>query len=67
MKKFVDDLAIAHSGSAASGRVTLSIGGVTALAADLPPPQLVASADAALYRAKREGRNRASVCLLNGV
>ena len=42
--------------------VTVSIGAATALAAaDNDPSQLVATADAALYRAKHMGRNRISL------
>lgn len=42
--------------------VTVSIGAATAIAAtDAEPSQLVATADAALYRAKHMGRNRISL------
>jgi diguanylate cyclase (GGDEF)-like protein len=40
--------------------ITASIG-VTAVAAEACEKQLLAVADAALYQAKREGRNRAAV------
>ena len=44
------------------GHVTVSIGAATAIAAsDSDPSQLVATADAALYRAKHMGRNRISL------
>ncbi|AXA94604.1 sensor domain-containing diguanylate cyclase [Massilia sp. YMA4] len=44
--------------------VTVSIGAATALAApDTDPAHLVATADAALYRAKHMGRNRISLTL----
>ncbi|MGZ9046387.1 MAG: diguanylate cyclase [Telluria sp.] len=47
---------------ARDGRVTVSIGAATALeASDADPSQLVATADAALYRAKHMGRNRISL------
>ena len=43
-------------------RVTVSIGAATAIAAtNTDPSQLVATADAALYRAKHMGRNRISL------
>jgi diguanylate cyclase (GGDEF)-like protein/PAS domain S-box-containing protein len=41
--------------------VTLSIGGAAALLPHAHPEGLIACSDAALYLAKREGRNRASV------
>jgi len=60
----VEDLAILHPTSLASDRVTLSIGGVSACGRDLRPDRLIAGADAALYRAKGAGRNRADVTKL---
>ena len=54
----VEALAIHHP-SSPPGIVTLSIGTAAASTADAASPAaLVASADAALYRAKRDGRNR---------
>ncbi|MGO9772564.1 MAG: diguanylate cyclase [Roseiarcus sp.] len=57
----VEELGIPHPNSIAADRVTLSIGGCVALGRDLHPERLIAAADAALYRAKGAGRNRAVV------
>jgi diguanylate cyclase (GGDEF)-like protein len=57
----VEGLHLPNPGAAKSF-VTVSIGAATALAApDCEPSQLVATADAALYRAKHMGRNRISL------
>ena len=61
LRKAVEELRIPHAASIVSDRVTMSIGGVVAVGADLNAERLIASADAALYRAKRAGRNRAFV------
>jgi diguanylate cyclase (GGDEF)-like protein len=66
LRAAVHELAIAHGASIAADRVTLSIGAVAACAPYLPPEQILAAADAALYRAKREGRNRGCVVPLEG-
>ena len=59
----VEQLDLPH-GSDEGKHVTVSIGAATAIAAtDAEPSQLVAIADAALYRAKHMGRNRISLPL----
>jgi diguanylate cyclase (GGDEF)-like protein len=48
-----------HEHSPVSDRVTISLGVATAISQSGDDPQsLIARADAALYRAKSEGRNR---------
>ena len=57
----VEALRLPNSG-AAQHYVTVSIGAATAIAShEHQPAQLVATADAALYRAKHMGRNRISL------
>ena len=51
-------LGIVHAGSRVAPHVTLSIGAGLATPHDRTPQDLIRSADAALYRAKRSGRNR---------
>ncbi len=61
LRNSVEGLRIPHSASTVSDHVTLSIGGIVAIGRDFNPERLIAAADAALYSAKRGGRNRAVV------
>ena len=59
LRQSVEALGLPHNASTVSRVVTLSVGVATALAEErTSPAALVAAADEALYRAKREGRNR---------
>ncbi|MES2317141.1 MAG: diguanylate cyclase [Pseudomonadota bacterium] len=61
IRRRVEQLHLPH-GRDEGKHVTVSIGAATAIAAtDAEPSQLVATADAALYRAKHMGRNRISL------
>nr|WP_246526399.1 diguanylate cyclase [Plastoroseomonas hellenica] len=58
----IESLGITHAGSGGIDHVTVSVGVATAIpSADAEPESLLAAADAALYRAKRTGRNRVAV------
>ncbi|MBP0590074.1 diguanylate cyclase [Paraburkholderia sp. LEh10] len=55
----VEALRIAHAGSSSGQHVTISIGCATQVPAlDAPMTTLIEAADLALYRAKRDGKNR---------
>ncbi len=59
LRRAVEGLAVPHEGSPTSELVTLSVGSATVFPeAGSAPLDLVASADRALYAAKRRGRNR---------
>jgi diguanylate cyclase (GGDEF)-like protein len=59
IREFVNSLKIPHAQSAVSEHVTLSLG-VASMepTLDTSPSMLIATADAALYRAKAAGRNK---------
>ena len=59
LRRKVQELAIAHSGSDIAKVVTVSIGVSSVLPTPtMQPSELVAAADKALYRAKENGRNK---------
>jgi diguanylate cyclase (GGDEF)-like protein len=58
LRERLADAAIAHPDNLASVWVTLSIGHSIRGAEDERPEALYARADARMYRAKRDGRNR---------
>lgn len=59
LRESVQELSIPHAHSAVGNVVSVSIGAVTVAGTDhCQPEELLAAADALLYRAKREGRNR---------
>lgn len=58
VRRSVEALAIPHEYSAVAPHLTVSIGGATSNGQPLPGMGLLETADAMLYRAKGEGRNR---------
>jgi diguanylate cyclase (GGDEF)-like protein len=59
MREAVRNLQVLHEGSVAERFVTISVGlATTQPTVEKSPASLIASADEALYRAKRQGRNR---------
>lgn len=64
----VEALQLTHKGNSETGRITVSIGVATALSRHggtmRMPESLLLAADNALYKAKREGRNRVETALL---
>ncbi len=59
MRAAVDGLDLRHSRSISGNHVTISVGAACIVPSRLSDPnRLIATADAALYRAKHEGRNR---------
>ena len=58
LRQALASIALAHPGSNVSPWVTLSAGHAIRSSADLRPEDLYARADAALYRAKAQGRDR---------
>lgn len=64
LRAAIQALAIPHLGSVAASHVTISIGAATRVpVSGQPPTSLIAYADKALYRAKRDGRNRVAEAL----
>ena len=63
LKAGVAALAIPHEANEPWGRITLSLGGAYRLRAEGALAQLFRQADAKLYEAKRDGRNRVELAM----
>ena len=62
LRRKVEAAAMPHPSSLVAPHVTVSVGVATITPeASLPPERLIASADRAMYAAKRQGRNRVCV------
>ncbi|GFK92914.1 Phytochrome-like protein cph2 [Fundidesulfovibrio magnetotacticus] len=67
LRAAVAELAIAHGKSPTAGVVTVSVGAATCVPAPgMDPERLLRAADANLYEAKRQGRDRAVASVLEG-
>jgi diguanylate cyclase (GGDEF)-like protein len=66
VRRAVENLGLTHASSTAAGQISLSIGGAVAHSSDADPLKILGAADAALYEAKRAGRNRAYIVPFEG-
>jgi diguanylate cyclase (GGDEF)-like protein len=58
IRRSIEALAVPHAGSPKFGVVTASFGVSAGQVSAMTPDEMIASADAALYTAKRGGRNQ---------